>query len=76
MAAPAGTYATGAQHQAGALRQRGAPELVVNGQSVELDAEDKKKLQVRQTCRQCSARSSNKLYTEEAEPKPRPAASR
>lgn len=47
MAATGSSYATGAERQAGELRQRGAPELVVNGQSVTLDAEDKKKLQVR-----------------------------
>ena len=47
MAATGTTYATGAERQAGDLRQRGAPELVVNGQPVGLDADDKKKLQVR-----------------------------
>ena len=46
MAVTGSTYATGADRQAGELRQRGAPELVVNGQPVGLDAEDKKKLQV------------------------------
>lgn len=50
MASTGAAYTSGADRKTGDLRQRGAPELELNGQSIstKLDAEDKKKLQVRQ----------------------------
>jgi hypothetical protein len=48
MAVQGSGYATGADRQNGELRQRGAPELEINGKTVQvkLDKEDKKKLKV------------------------------
>lgn len=48
MAATANGYTTGIDRQSGDLRQRGAPEVELNGRTVlpRLDEEDKKKLQV------------------------------
>jgi hypothetical protein len=48
MAVQGSGYATGAERPNGELRQRGAPELEINGKTVQvkLDEEDKKKLKV------------------------------
>lgn len=48
MASTGAAYTSGAERKTGELRQRGAPELELNGQSIStrLDAEDRKKLKV------------------------------
>jgi len=51
MAAAGNGYTTGIDRQSGDLRQRGAPEVELNGRTVlpRLDEEDKKKLKVSPT---------------------------
>jgi len=51
MATAGNGYTTGVDRQSGDVRQRGAPEVELNGRTVlpRLDEEDKKKLQVSPT---------------------------